>query len=111
MLEKVTVVTRPIPPRRRATAASAFAVVTAIVCGGLITAAILVPAPVPVLPLIALACVGLPMLAAWQLAHVHTSVGGIPKAIRRPRPLDESAVRELKRSLERLPETAHPLDR
>src|SRR4051795_11626570 len=99
------------PPRRRAAAVTAFAVLTALVCGGLITAAILVPAPVAALPLIALACVGLPMLAAWQLAHVHRSVGGTTQAIRRDGPLDESAVHELRRSLERLPETVHPLDR
>jgi hypothetical protein len=98
-------------PRRRAIAVSAFAAFTALVCGGLITAAILVPAPVAALPLLALACVGLPMLAAWQLASVHAAVGGLRPALRRAprhRPLDESALRDLRRSLARLPETAHP---
>jgi hypothetical protein len=99
-------------PRRRALAVSAFAVFTALACGGLITAAILVPAPVAALPLIAIACVGLPMLAAWQLASVHVALGGLRAALRRAprhRPLDESAVHELRRSLARLPETEHPL--
>lgn len=100
-------------PRRRALVVTAFAAFTALVCGGLITAAMLVPAPVAVLPLIALACVGLPMLAAWQLASVHVAVGGLRPALRRGprhRPLDESALLELRRSLARLPETEHPLD-
>src|SRR4051794_12669762 len=98
-------------PRRRALAVSAFAVFTALVCGGLITAAILVPAPLAVLPLIALACVGLPMLAAWQLAHVQAALGGLRPALRRRHPpLDESALHDLRRSLARLPETAHPLE-
>ena len=85
---------------------------TALVCVGLITAAILVPAPVAVLPLIAIACVGLPMLAAWQLASVHIALGGLRPALRRPRvrPLDESALHELRRSLASLPETRHPLE-
>jgi len=104
---------RPARPRRRALAVSAFAVFTALVCGGLITAAILVPAPAAVLPLLAIACVGLPMLAAWQLASVHAALGGLRPALRRAprnRPLDESALHELRRSLARLPETAHPLE-
>jgi fatty acid desaturase len=99
-------------PRRRALAVSAFAVFTALVCGGLITIAILVPAPIAVLPLIALVCVGLPMLAAWQLAHVQVALGGLRPALRagRRRPLDEAALHDLQRSLARLPETAHPLE-
>ena len=96
---------------RRALAVTAFAALTAVVCGALITAAIVVPAPLIVLPLLAGACIGLPMLAAWQLAHVHAAVGGLSAALRRRNPLDERAVRDLRRSLERLPETAHPLDR
>jgi hypothetical protein len=103
---------RAAAPRRRALAVSAFAAFTALVCGGLITAAILVPAPLPVLPLIALACVGLPMLAAWQLAQVQVALGGLRPALRsrRQAPLDESALHDLRRSLARLPETKHPLD-
>ena len=101
---------RTLSSRRRALAVSAFAVFTALVCGGLITAAILVPAPVAVLPLLAAVCVGLPMLAAWQLAHEHVTLGGLPTVLRRRKGHEEEAVRELRRSLEQLPETAHPLD-
>lgn len=99
-------------PRRRALAVSAFAVFTALICAGLITAAILVPAPVAVLPLLAVACVGLPMLAAWQLAHVQFALGGLRPALRRRRrrPLDHDALQDLQRSLAQLPEIAHPLD-
>jgi hypothetical protein len=98
------------PTRHRALAVTAFAVLTALVCAGLITAAILVPAPVAALPVIALACVGLPMLAAWQLASVNAALGGLRPALRRRRALDESALRDLRRMLDRLPETAHPLE-
>jgi hypothetical protein len=92
----------------------AVAAVAAIIGGGLLCAAILVPAPPAVLPLLGLVCVGLPMLAAWELARTHAALGGILRALRRGRrgrPLDERALNDLRRALERLPETAHPLDR
>jgi uncharacterized membrane protein AbrB (regulator of aidB expression) len=87
------------------------ALVAALVAAGLLGAAILAPAPVAVLPLLAVACVGLPMLATWQLARVHAAVGGLASAIRRGDALDERALHDLRRALERLPETSHPLDR
>ena len=89
----------------------AVAAVAAIIGGGLLCAAILVPAPPAVLPLLGLVCVGLPMLAAWELARTHAALGGIVRALRRGRPLDERALNDLRRALERLPVTALPLDR
>jgi hypothetical protein len=100
-----------LPARRRAVLVCLFTALTALVCGGLLTAAILAPAPAAVLPLVAVACVGFPMLAAWQLASVHAALGGLTGALRRDGPLDERALEDLRRSLARLPETAHPLDR
>jgi hypothetical protein len=91
--------------------ACALAALTVLLCGALLGAAVLVPAPVTVLPLLAVACVGFPMLAAWQLACAHAELGGLGSALRRGGPLDERALRELRRALDRLPETAHPLDR
>lgn len=87
------------------------ALVAASLGGGLLCAAILVPAPPTVLPLLGVVCVGLPMLAAWELARTHAALGGILRALRRGRPLDERALSDLRRALARLPETAHPLDR
>lgn len=99
------------PPRRQAAMVCAVAAVAAIIGAGLLCAAILVPAPAAVLPLLGLVCVGLPMLAAWELARTHAALGGIMRALHRGRPLDERALKDLRRALERLPETAHPLDR
>jgi peptidoglycan/LPS O-acetylase OafA/YrhL len=68
-----------------------FAVVTVVACAGLFAAAALVPAPPAVLPLAALVCIGCPMLVAWHMRHTRDPVG------------------ELRRSLDELPETEHPL--
>ena len=99
------------PPRRKALMVCVIAALAALLGGGLLCAAILVPAPPAVLPIIAVVCVGLPMLAAWELARTHAALGGLASALRRGGRLDERALRELRRALERLPETAHPLDR
>jgi hypothetical protein len=102
---------RAAPPRRQAAMVCAVAVVAVLLAGGLLCAAILVPAPAAAIPLLGLVCVGLPMLAAWELARTHAALGGILSALRRRGRLDERALHELRRALERLPETAHPLDR
>ena len=89
----------------------AFAAFTAVVCGGLLAAAVLVPAPLDVLPLVIFAGVGMPMVAAWQA----------PQSLQRPRrevsaespehlPLDSGAIRKLRRQLAQIPEIRHPLD-
>ena len=72
-------------------------VVTVIVCTGLLGAAVLVPAPPAALALVVLVCIGCPMVAAWELSRVTAAQAG---------PLD---LRELRRQLDRLPETQHPL--
>ena len=91
--------------------ACTVAVVAALLGGGLMCAAILVPAPAAVLPLLGVVCIGLPVLATWDLARAHAALGGLLPALRRRGRLDEQALRERQRALERLPETAHPLDR
>jgi hypothetical protein len=82
--------------RRDLVLSALTAVVTALGCSGLLSAAILVPAPGPALTLIVTVSIGLPMLAAWDLSRV-TAAGAR---------LDPAAMR---RQLERLPETEHPL--
>ena len=83
------------PVRRRAVLVALFAAFAALACGALLTAAVLVPAPVVVLPFVIAACVGCPMAAAYELAQAIA-------AVRDPR-------LELRRELDRLPETPHPL--
>jgi hypothetical protein len=61
---------------------------------GLFGAAALVPAPPAVLPLLAVVCIGGPMLAAWELRASLTVL---------------RAVAAMRRSLDKLPETRHPL--
>ena len=86
--------------RRDAIARIVFAVLVVLACGGLLSAAALVPAPPLVLPLIAIVAIGGPMTVTPELQ------AGIA-ALRRQR----DALATLRRNLAELPETAHPLDR
>jgi len=86
--------------RREAIARIVFAALVVLACGGLISAAALVPAPPLVLPLIAIVSVGGPMTVTPELQI------GI-RALRRQR----RAMATLRQNLAELPETAHPLER
>lgn len=81
------------------------AVVTAVTCAGLLSAAALVPAPPSVLPLVVIICVVCPMLAAWDLPR---AVAGL-RQHRRHGEDHARAVAELRAGLAELPETRHPL--
>jgi hypothetical protein len=85
-----------VPARRRVVFVALFAAVAALACGAVLTAAVLVPAPVVVLPFVIATCLGCPMAAAYELAQAVA-------AVRDPQ-------LELRRELDRLPETPHPLD-
>jgi hypothetical protein len=98
---------RALPTYRQALATCVFAALTGLVCAGLLSAAALVPAPAPVLPFIVAVCVGYPMLAALQSS---SSLAVLRQRLPRRR-LDRRALLELRRQLDRLPETGHPLDR
>jgi hypothetical protein len=89
------------PNRRRSALACAFAGLVVLVSVGLFSAAALVPAPPAVLPLVAIVCIGGPMLAAWEL---RSAIGRRSAA-----PLDSHALTTLRRHLDKLPETKHPL--
>jgi hypothetical protein len=86
--------------RREAIARIAFAVLVALSCAGLVSAAALVPAPPGVLPLVAIVSVGGPMVVTGEL---HAGI----KALQRRR----RALATLRRHLAELPETSHPLER
>jgi hypothetical protein len=88
---------RPVLLRKHVFWTLVSAVLTVVVCAGLLGAAVLVPAPPVALVLVVLVCIGCPMVAAWELSRVTAAPAG---------PLDP---RELRRQLDRLPETQHPL--
>lgn len=88
---------RPLPTRHQARLICLFAAVTTVVCASLLAAAALVPAPAAVLPLIILVCIGCPMAAAYELPPAMAALRG------------ERAWSALRRQLDDLPETPHPL--
>ena len=90
----------PLPTRRHALATCAFSALTAIVCVCLLTAAALASAPPAVVPLLAMTCVGFPILASWQLPAALAVLG---------RREEHAALADLRRRLDELPETSHPL--
>lgn len=81
-----------------------FVAATALVCAGLLAAAALVPAPPVVLPFIALVCIGSSMVAGHELP---VAIAGLRRTL--PRALDHEALDALRRQLDQLPETPHPL--
>ena len=97
--------TRFLLTRRRLAPFIAFAALVVLTSAALFGAAALVPAPPAVLPLVALVCIGGPMLAAWELrALLGRERGSATKA-----PLDRRAIAAMRRHLDKLPETQHPL--
>lgn len=102
---------RPLPSPRQAVMVCAFALLTALLCGGLLGAAALVPAPPAVLPLVIAVCIGCPMLAAPDVPVSVAVLRVATRGIRRKRqdPLEPWAVDEMLSKLEDLPETEHPL--
>jgi hypothetical protein len=76
------------------------AATAALACAGLFAAAALAPAPPAALPLLILICIGCPVLAAWELP--------VAVAVLQHRPR-RRALSELRRRLDELPETEHPL--
>jgi hypothetical protein len=98
----------PTAPRLCLTTPQAIAIcvtaaVAAVACAGLCAAAILVPAPTAIVPIVAVCCVVCPMMAAWQLPPAVTFF-----RTRRARHR-AAALAELRRGLDQLPETDHPL--
>ena len=98
---------RPIRTRRQAVLTCAVVALTALVCAGLVTAAVLVPAPPVVVPLIAATCIGCPMLVALELP---ASVAALRAGRRSGAAPDARLLADMRRYLRQLPETQHPLD-
>ncbi len=96
--------TRPPISRRNAFFVCAFVLALGLACAALLGAAALVPAPPAALPLIGAICIGCPLTV---LDDARTSIS----VLRDPRigPLRPRHVGLLRRQLDRLPETEHPL--
>jgi hypothetical protein len=86
--------------RREAVLGCVFVALVSLMCVGVLTAAALVPAPAVLQPFVVVVCVGLAMAAASELPEAIA-------ALRRSRV--SSALDALKRQLDKLPETEHPL--
>jgi hypothetical protein len=101
----VTTATKPVilSSRRDAMRVCGHAVLTVIVCAGLSAAAMLLAAPAAVVPLVAGACVVLPILACWRLSD---AVRILSFSVRR---VDPVALKQMRLALAALPETEHPL--
>jgi hypothetical protein len=80
---------------------------TALICAGLLSAAVLVPAPPLVVPLIVATCIGCPMLGALALP---SSLAVLRAGRARRRAPDAHLLDDMRRYLQQLPETQHPLD-
>ncbi|MFL5825522.1 MAG: hypothetical protein ACJ76V_03260 [Thermoleophilaceae bacterium] len=75
---------------------------TGLTCAGLLSAAALVPAPKAALPFAVVVCIACPMLVTLEVPPALA-------ALRRNRRLDSDALAKLRQTLDRLPETEHPL--
>jgi hypothetical protein len=98
-------ISRPVESRREAILTCLFATFTALACAGLLTAAALVPAPPVVLPFLVTVCIATPMGAALELPAAIACLRAAHRGS-----LDDRALDVLRRQLDHLPETRHPLD-
>lgn len=90
-----------VPTRRQSLVICFTAAVTVLACVALCAAAILVPAPKAVAPLVACCCVSLPLLMSWELPRAVANLHAHGR--------NASALAELRRRLDELPEVEHPL--
>ena len=89
-----------LPTRRQAAGACVLVALAVLACAGLMSAAVEVPAPAAVIPLLVVVCIGVPMLLAWSLP------AAISVLVRNE---EARALKAMRRHLDRLPETKHPL--
>lgn len=88
------------PTRRQAILICAHALITALACAGVCMAAVVAHAPAAVAPIVAVCCIGCPLLAARD----------VPAALSALREATQArALARLRRSLDQLPEIEHPL--
>ena len=78
-----------------------FAAVTVLASMAMCAAAILTPAPAPVVPIVVVVCVGAPLFSAWDAPDAFARV--------RSDRWRRRALATLRRALDQLPEIEHPL--
>jgi hypothetical protein len=88
--------------RRQIVSACMLAVVSALCSAGLVAAAIVLHPPAAIVPVLVIVCVGSPMFGTWELPLAIT-------ALRARRAGHHHAIAMLRRALDQLPETEHPL--
>src|SRR5688572_28628427 len=92
------------PLTRRAVFVCLYVGATLLASVALVTIAVLAPAPPVALPMIVATCIGLPMVAAWEMPRSVVILRAAVAGARSHRHLSQ-----LRRELDRLPETRHPL--
>src|SRR3954447_12869922 len=99
--------------RRQAFFGCVFVGLSLLASAALISAGTLAPAPPGVLPFLLLVSLAAPILAAWELPSALAALRRSRDAGDQrdgPPPLDRRALLALRRNLDKLPETRHPLD-
>src|SRR3954469_623625 len=99
-------IVRPVPsrpplPTRVLVLRALYVALTLLCAGGLVAAAVLARAPAPALPVVVVLAIGMPMAAAWELSSVIAALRHVAHEGR--------ALASLRRELDALPETRHPL--
>lgn len=92
------------PTRRHAVLTCVFVSVTALVAAGLLVLAALTPVPAAALPLVLAVCTACPVAAGCELRPAIRDLRRLRLA-----DADRRALEALRRQLEALPETPHPL--
>jgi hypothetical protein len=87
--------------RSRAALVLATAVLSALISAAVCAGAILEHAPAGAVPLVVVICIGCPLFAAWEVPRAVATV--------RARRGGRRALAALRRTLDQLPETEHPL--
>jgi len=90
--------------RRQVVCTCVLAVVSALCSAGLVAAAIVLHPPAAIVPVLVIVCVGSPVFGTWELPVAIT-------ALRAKRAGHRHALAMLRRTLDELPETDHPLGR
>ena len=100
---------RALPTRREAVRGCAFAALTAVACAALLCAAVFAQAPPAVLPFLVVMGIACPMAATWPLAGALAVLRASHAINARERSAYAQAVATMRRTLDELPETDHPL--
>src|ERR1700749_3440246 len=97
------------PVRRQAVALCLFALLTVLLCAALVTAAVLLHPPLVVVPVIVMVGIGCPLAVGYELPRALAALRAAPATRRARGGAPGHAVAALRRDLDLIPETRHPL--